>query len=190
MHEIFGVLAGIFSLIGYGLYILAMLRGETKPSKTTWWIWVPLVVTLFFSAKASGAEETLWVAKSEMVGITAIALLSLKFGKKEREKGEWFCILGSAVSLMILWVFKAPAVALIAALATDSFALWPTIQKTIRNPEEEDRTAWVFTQTANLFNLFAISTLAFGDIVYPVWLFALDGIIIWFLFSPKKRKVV
>lgn len=184
------MLAGILALVGYALYIWAIVKpgGETKPSKTTWWIWVPLVVTLFYSAEASGAKETLWVAKAEVVGIISIALLSLKFGKKEREKGEWFCIAGSAASLLILW-FGAPAFALFAALATDSFALRPTIQKTIRNPKEEDRLAWVFTQTANLFNLFAISSLSFGDIVYPIWLFILDGIVLWLIIFPKGKEV-
>ena len=188
VQEIIGKFAGILALVGYALYIWAILRGETKPSKTTWWIWTPVVITLFFSAEASGAKETLWVARAEVVGIISIALLSLRFGSDEKQKGEWFCIVGSAISLLILW-FGAPALALFAALATDSFALWPTIQKTIRNPREEDRLAWVFTQTANLFNLFAISTLSFGDVMYPIWLFVLDGIVLWLIIFPKGKEV-
>lgn len=183
-----GVLAGIFSQLGYGRYIWAMFKSGTKPSKTTWWIWSPVVFALYFSADASGARETLWVARSEVLGIITVALLSLKFGTKEREKGEWLCILGSAVSLIVLWAFKAPAVALGVALITDSFALWPTIQKTMKHPEEEDRLAWTLTQTANLFNIFAISTMTFGDIVYPIWLFVLDGIVLWLLFFPKGKR--
>ena len=190
IHGICGIIAGALSLFGYGLYVIAILKGNTKPSKTTWWIWIPLAITLLFSAEASGAKATMWVAKSEVIGIIAIALLSLKFGKKEKEKGEWVCISGSAVSLLILWIFKAPSIALFAALTTDSLALWPTIQKTINNPEEEDCLAWLFTQTANLFNLFAISTMAFGDIVYPVWLFVLDGTVLWLLIFPKIKKGV
>lgn len=183
MSEKIGMIAGVLSLTGYALYIRAVLKGNTKPSRTTWWIWSPLAITLFFSAEASGAAETLWVAKSEVLGIITIALISLKFGKKEREKGEWFCIIGSTVSIAMLWIFKAPEIALVLALITDSLALWPTIQKTKRYPEEEDAVAWSFTQSANIFNLFAISTFNFGEIVYPVWLFVLDGIVLWYIFK-------
>jgi len=188
LQEIFGKVAGIFSLLGYGFYILSIFRGETKPSRTTWWIWSPLAVTLYFSAEAAGAKETLWVARSEVIGIITIALLSIRYGKKQKEVGENFCILGSVVSLIVLWVFKRPDVALIAALTTDTFALWPTIQKTRKHPKEEDKFAWTLTQTGNFINLFAIRQMTFGEIVYPVWLFVLDGVLLWFLFFPKRKE--
>jgi hypothetical protein len=188
VQELLGMLAGIISLFAYGLYIRAILKGGTKPSRTTWWIMSVLAFSVYFSAEASGARFTLWVARGEVVGITATALLLIKYGSREREKNEGVCIAGSVISLLILW-FGAPAFALFAALATDSFALWPTIQKTARNPKEEDRLAWVFTQIANLFNLFAISSLSFGDIAYPVWLFVLDGIVLWLIIFPKGKEV-
>jgi hypothetical protein len=187
VQEYVGMLAGIISLFAYSLYIRAILKGGTKPSRTTWWIMSVLAFSVYFSAEASGAKFTLWVARGEVVGITITALLLIKYGSREREKGEVFCIIGAIVSMIILWVFQAPIVALVASLATDSFALWPTIQKTIRNPKEEDRLAWVFTQTANLFNLFAISSLSFGDVIYPIWLFILDGIVLWLIIFPKGK---
>lgn len=164
-----------------------MLVGKTKPSRTTWWIFFSLVVTVYLSAEASGARNTLWVARSEILGIAGIAILSLWYGKKEREKGEWVCILGSAVSLIILWVVKAPEVALVTSLVTDVFALWPTIQKSIKHPEEEDRFAWILTQCANALNVCAIGKWSFGEVIYPVWLFVLDGVLLYFLLFPRKR---
>lgn len=185
MSESFGYIAGTFSALGYLLYILAILKGTTKPSRTTWWIWTPIAVTLYLSADASGAKETLWVALSEVIGITLIAVLSIKFGESSREEGEAYCIIGSAISLVILvWM---PGAALVVSLITDSFALWPTIKKSMVNPEHEDLAAWSVTQTGNFFNLLAISSVQFGDVVYPVWLFVLDGILLYVLIFRKRR---
>ena len=184
---LFGKVAGLFSLFGYLVYIKAIVWDKTtRPSKTTWFILSPLAFIVYTSAKSAGANETLWVGVTQITGVVTIALLSLKYGESNREKGENLCILGSVISLSIV-IFKQSEVALVASLLTESFALWPTIQKSARDPKSEDLFAWLLTQTGNLFNLFAISNGAFGDITYPVWLFILDGVVVYLLI--RKRKI-
>lgn len=185
MHYAFGVLAGFFSFSAYVLYIKSILEGKTKPSRTTWSIFAGVAIVLATSYKASGAESTMWVAISEVFGICAIALLSLKYGDGGREKTDIICLAGTVVSIVLWWWFNSPTVGLVASLTVDSLAIYPTIEKSWHKPETEDRFAWLLTQVGNLLNLFAIDKLTFGVTVYPIWLFILDGVVVYALYRKR-----
>ena len=182
--ETFGIVAGIFSFSAYVFYIFSILKGYTKPSRSTWFIWAIIGIILAITYKSSGAEDTIWVAVSEAVAPTIIALLSIKYGIGGSQRIDIFAFVGSAFSLFLWWYFGSPVVALTTQLAIDFFAAIPTIKKSWIKPKEEDRFAWTLTQTGNLFNLFAIDKLTFGVIVYPVYTFIIDGVIAVLLYNP------
>ncbi len=181
----FGIIAGIFSFCAYLFYIVAILKGTTKPSRSTWIIWSVIGIILAFSYKASGAENTIWVAVSEAIAPTIIALLSIKYGVGGTDKIDIVCFLGSLFSLLLWWIFGSPIIALVSNLIIDFFAAIPTIHKSWLNSKGEDKFAWSMTQTGNLFNLFAIDKLTFAVLVYPIYTFIIDGVIMGILY--KKR---
>ena len=183
---IFGIIAGILSFSAYIFYIFAILRGETKPSRATWFIWAVIGIILAFSYRASGAEDTVWVAVSEAIAPTIIALLAIKYGVGGTDKTDVLSFVGSLFSLVLWYIFDSAVVALVTNLAIDFFAALPTIKKTWTNPEHEDRFAWILTQTGNLINLFAIDKPIFAVIIYPAYTFIIDGIITGLLFRKKK----
>lgn len=185
---IFGIAAGIFSFSAYIFYIIAIVKGTTKPSRITWIIWAVIGIILAFSYKASGAEDTIWVAVSESIGPTIIALLALKYGVGGTDRIDVFCFSASLFSLILWWWFDSPVVALVTNLAIDFFAALPTIQKSWHAPHEEDRFAWTLTQTGNLSNLFAIDKLTFSVLIYPIYTFIIDGVITGIIYLKKSVK--
>ncbi len=186
----FGIIAGILSFSAYLFYITAILKRQTKPSRATWFIWAVMGIILAVSYRASGAEDTIWVAVSEAVAPTIIALLAIKYGVGGAEKTDIICFFGSLFSLFLWWLFGSPVVALVANLTIDFFAAVPTIKKSWKRPGEEDKFAWSLTQTGNLFNLFAIDKMLFGVIIYPVYTFIIDGIITGLLYKPIFKKKI
>lgn len=186
--EIFGIVAGIFSFSAYIIYIVAILKGYTKPSRASWFIWSVVGIILAVSYKASGAENTIWVAVSEAIAPTIIALLAIKYGAGGAQPIDIFAFVGTTFSLFLWWYFGSPVVALVTNLAIDFCAAIPTIKKSLYNPKQEDRFAWTLTQTGNIFNLFAIDKLIFSVIIYPVYLFIIDGIITALLYKPLFKK--
>lgn len=183
---IFGVIAGIFSFSAYLFYIVAIFKGQTKPSRATWFIWAVEGIILAIVYRASGAEDTIWVAVSEAIAPTIIALLAIKYGTGGAEKTDIVCFIGSILSLFLWWFFGSPVIALVANLAIDFFGAMPTIKKSLSKPQEEDRFAWSLTQTGNLFNLFAIDKFLFAVIIYPIYTFIIDGVITGLLFRKIK----
>lgn len=185
---VFGIAAGIFSFSAYIFYIIAIVKGYTKPSRATWFIWGAVGIILAISYWASGAEDTIWVAVSEAIAPVIIGLLAIKYGHGGAETVDIFAFSGALLSLVLWWYFGSPIIALVMNLAIDFFAAMPTVVKSWHKPEEEDKFAWTLTQTGNLFNLFAIDKLIFGVIVYPVYTFIIDGIITALLYKPLLKK--
>lgn len=185
---ILGIVAGIFSFSAYLFYIVAILKGKTKPSRSTWFIWAFIGIVLAISYKASGAEDTIWVAVSEAIAPTIIAILAMKYGTGGTDKIDIIAFSGAILSLFLWWYFGSPVVALVTNLAIDFFAALPTIKKVWVKPKEEDRLAWSLTQTGNLFNLFAIDIFTFSIIIYPIYTFIIDGVITGLLYRPSLKN--
>lgn len=187
-----GILAGIIAFLAYVIYIKSILKGETKPNRATWWIWTFMGLITGVSYYFSGAEATLWVAVSEFLGPLTIALLSLKYGiGGVKDKINIICLSGAVFSIILWIIFKNPVVALVTNLLVDIFAVIPTIKHIRQKPKDESLSAWIVTWTADCVNLFAIDKFIFGVIVYPVYMFVVDGFLMSTIaFYRKKLKKV
>ena len=109
---VIGGVAGVVSLVAFIPYIIAVLMGETKPNRASWWIWAVVGFMLGASYYSSGASHTIWVPISYIIGPFAIAILSLKHGEGGWTPFDRSCLLGAGVSLILWWIFSQPIVAL------------------------------------------------------------------------------
>ncbi|MEI6022611.1 MAG: hypothetical protein WCQ32_02100 [bacterium] len=187
-----GIIAGIISSLAYIVYIYSILKGESKPSRVTWWVWTFMGLILAISYYFSGARNTIWSPIVEFIGPLIIALLSITYGEGGvEEKSDVICFFGGIVSIILWIVFKSPIVALVTSLFSDMFAIIPTIKKSYLRPQDENIWAWFGTGIADTTNLFAAERMSFGILVYPAYMVAVDFIVVLVLFvSKKKRKTM
>ncbi len=187
LRMILGIFAGSIAFIAYIVYIISTLRGKTKPNRATWWIWAFMGLILALSYKLSGANNTVWVPYVEFLGPFIIALLSIKYGEGGlKNKIDIICLIGAIASIILWIIFNNPVVALVTNLAIDSFALIPTIKKSYLRPEGEDFWAWFGTGIADSLNMLAVEKFSFAILLYPIYMFVSDFIIIVILFFRKK----
>lgn len=184
-----GIIAGIIAFSAYIVYIVSILKGKSKPSRATWWIWSFMGLVLAVSYYFSGAENTIWVPIVEFIGPLSIAILSIKYGEGGLEdKTDLLCMFGAFVSILVWIISNNPVLALVTNLFIDTFALVPTIKKTYLRPEGEDFWAWFGTGVADTMNLFAIERFTFGIMVYPIYMLVSDLIIIVLIIIGNNRK--
>ncbi|MEI8339718.1 MAG: hypothetical protein WCF94_03570 [bacterium] len=189
VKSVLGIVAGVIAFIAYIIYVIAILKGESKPNRATWFIWTFVGLILAASYYYSGAGNTIWVPFMEFIGPLIVALLSIKYGEGGlTDKTDLICLFGAVASLILWGVFDSPVVALITNLAVDAFALIPTIKKSYLRPEGEDFWAWFGTGTADTMNLFAIERFTFGVMAYPIYMLALDLVIILLLSRGKIKS--
>jgi len=184
-----GLIAGCVSAIAFLPYLISILKGKTKPSIVTWWIWSVLGILLFFSYKAGGATETLFVPFVYMLTPLATAILSLKYGNKGWSKFDLYCLIGAATSTVIWFISGSPTIALVLYLFIDLFGLMPTIRKTFYQPEQENSLAWLLMVVANFLNILAITKMKFSILIYPLYLLISGGIILILTLRKSKRVV-
>ena len=180
-----GWIAGVLSFLAFLPYIVAILRGQTRPNRATWWIWTTAGLVLGASYHFSGAETTIWVPVSYIVGPLVTALLSIRYGEGGSTPLDRGCFAGAGAGLLFWWWFNSPVVALVMTLGVDFAGAVPTIKKAYLAPHTEDRLAWALFIAGNAFNLLAVDRWEFAIAIYPVYMFLASGTIAALVLRPR-----
>lgn len=169
-QEILGAIAFVISLWGTFVYILSILKGDTKPHLYTWLVFSILTCIAFIAQLSDNAGPGAW-----MVGVTALsciatALLSIKFGEKTRTKSDKIALIAS-LSAIIPWLMtKDPLLSVIMVSLIDVIAMFPTIRKSWNKPYQENLPSyWIF----NLKSIIALFALTNFSIVTSLFLIAI-----------------
>lgn len=184
-----GKLAGVVSLAAFVPYAFAIIKGTTKPHRATWIIWTLVGFMLAASYYASGAKDTIWVSISFVLGPLLILVLSIKYGKGGWEPLDRVCLFGVLASLVLWWISGSALAALLINIFIDFLGAIPTIKKVYLKPETEDRFAWTLFLVGSVANLSAIEVWTFVIYVYPVYMIALDVIVMTLIFNRRNRAL-
>lgn len=185
MHDLVGKVAGILAVLAYVPYITSIVRGKTKPERATWVIWTMVGVLALASYRASGAEQTIWLAVAYAACPFVVVVLSLWYGQGGWTRLDQTCLLLVIASLVIWWLLSSALSALLIHLTIDFLGLVPTIKKVYFQPESESRAAWTISSLGCLVNLFAIDQLSFAIIVHPVYHFVGGLSVLSLLWWPR-----
>lgn len=184
--ELIGIVAGIISLIAYTPYIYSIFQHETKPSRSSWWIWSFIGLIILISYYYAGARNTIWIPVVFFICPFIIALLSLRFGEGSGLTAlDKICILGTAISLIPWIIFKSASMTLFLNIFTDFLGFLPTIHKTFLNPLHENKTTWILFFFGSILNVAAVESFSVQILVYPLYMLALDVVILALLFRKS-----
>jgi len=185
---LFGIAAGILSLTAYPIYVRDILRGNTKPSRVTWWILTLSNLLLTASYYVSGARDTIWIPISYSIGFLLIAILSIKYGEGGWTILDYACLAGALASALAWVFFNSAEIALYMIIIVDFFGLMPTIYKSYLRPLTENKTAWVLATAASLLNIFAIESWTLAISTYPIYILITNALVAYFLISPRGER--
>ena len=166
---IFGVTAGVISLLAIIPYISSILQGRTKPNRISWLIWSFAATSLAFSYYYSGATTTVWLAVSGAVMAVSVFILSLKYGVGGYGILDIFCLLGSILGLIVWACTKNPTAALYINILVDLLAFLPTVKKTWLYPTSESRLSWNLATLANACNVLALTRWELRIVLFPIY---------------------
>lgn len=190
MLESYAQLAGwlSFSLVSLSeiLYVRAIFRGTTRPSRSTFWVWTLVQALSAASYFASGGGAAALLPLSYAIWFFVIAVLSVRYGDHAWTRLDTGVLVGAFVSAGAWWASGSSELGLIFLMLTDFAGAIPTILKSRHCPEHEDRTAWILTLVANLVDLPAVGARTVLNLVYPLYLFAVNSTIVYFLVQPRK----
>lgn len=172
-----GKVAGLLCVLAFFPYIIAIIRGEIRPNRVSWWIWSALSALIAASYHSAGASNTLIVALIDVPCVLIIAILSIRYGERGKNPFNGYCVAGAIMGIGMWALSGSPSVTLSFLLFSDLMASMPTIWNSYKRPCQEDIFAWLMTLAGNILNLFAIERWVFSIAVYPVFQCLIVGII-------------
>jgi hypothetical protein len=190
IQGVIGIFAGLLAFSAIPIYIVDILRGNTKPSRVTWWVLALLNVVITASYFVSGARDTIWIPFAYAVGYVFVAVLSLKYGEGTWGRTDIICLLFALISIGSWWLFRSAYVALGMLIVADFIALVPTFYKAYVRPWTESKLSWGIATGASLLNLFALESWAAHLSLYPLYILITNAVIfVCIFFSNHLRRV-
>lgn len=176
-----GIIAGVISFLAHPLYIVAVLKRQTVPHIVTWVLSAFLAGISVFMYHEAGSEETIYVPLGDFIGLTIIAALAWKYGRRGNFTWlDWTCLAGGIAGIALFLIAENPFLAFLATLTAEVLAIIPTMAKTYFSPQEEDFLAWTLTILGNTINFFALSWSNHTELIYVWTIFVADGLV-WLL---------
>lgn len=183
-----GWTAGILGLAAFIPYIAAIIRGDTRPNRATWLIWMTVGVAAGGSYYAGGAVDTIWVAVSFIAGPLIIVIISIKRGEGGWTWTDRACLFTAGASVFLWWLSGSALLGLCTSLVADLMGAYPTIIKAYHRPDGEDRSSWTIWAIAGAINLAAIDDWgSFTILIYPIYMFLCAGTIAALLWLRGAR---
>ena len=169
MNEILIVLSTLLVLTSPIVYIHSIIKGETRPHRTT--RLVLMIITVLSTAalwEAKGAA--FWLAFASAIQGTLIFILSIKKGIGGWSKIDVVCLL-IALAGIILWQTSGePGIALLASIVADYVGMVPALIKTYKLPHTEDWRFFAMDTVAGILTIIATTTFTAYTLSYPIYM--------------------
>lgn len=175
IQALMSVVAAVLGVISFIPYFYSIIRGETKPHRTTYGIWSFIGTVEVISYVASGARATVLLPLVYLIGEVVIFVLSFKRGMGGTHKLDMLCLIAAVAGVVGWAVTSNPHVALYLSIFASLCGFLPTVKKTYLLPGTESALSWSIAAIAATLNLLAVPHLELYLVSYPLYTFIFDG---------------
>ena len=170
LDERFVILGFVLNALGSLSYFFAVLRGQAKPNKVTWFLWgvFPLVAGLAQISQGVGLS----VLTTFSAAFASFIVLAAAFFNK---KAYWklgvldFICGGLALLGALLWqLTDRPNLAIVFAVLADFIAGFPTVVKAYKAPDTESPWTFLLGLINYVLCLLTLTTWDFAHLAFPV----------------------
>jgi hypothetical protein len=186
--ELIGYLSGVFAVFFYAGIVRSILRGISKPSRTTWIIWGINDLLIFCASYFVGARNTLWVPLVYTIGSLVCLVLSIHNDPKPISLLDRCCL---ALSLLAwaLWAATSSAfLALVLGVAVNTLGGVPTWHRVWDDQRSEHWAPWAFVLAAAAAQLIAVERFTFALVLFPFDSLLVSGMVILLTLYPRREE--
>ncbi len=187
IQTIFGYLALGLSLGGLLPYIIDTLRGNTKPARISWFVWMLLGLVYVYTAVVENGAVVFTLA--QLIGPTAIFILSLKYGVGGKDKVDIAMLMLALIAIVLLLLTEDTLASLLLAIFADGIAILVTIKKLLKDRSSESRLSWSILAISSVFALMSLEVFNFETMALPIFLITVSVVIVA-ISKPAKTQAV
>lgn len=189
MQQMVLVVGAVLPLVSSWVYIASILRGNTKPQRTTKFLMSLITGMSFFALMASGDVSGVWLALTSFVQSLVIFYLSLRWGLGGKDWLDIACVV-LCVAGVVVWLSAGePIIGLIAAIVADFIAIIPALVKTWRLPHTETHWFYTLDGLAGLLIMIAGPHSVFS-LAYPAYILLANAIFVVAILRPQGPGII
>lgn len=189
MAELFGLLSGIIAVYASIPYILDIIKGNTKPQRAAWVIFVTLSAISFFAQLAAGATNSLWFPLVLLIQAVIIFGLSFKYGMGGFSKFDLASLFMAAIILIIWWLTSSAELAIICGVVVNTIGKILVGAKVYNHPNTEYLPTWAWSVVASVFSILAVGSFDWILILTPLQNAITVGMIALLIVYRRKAVV-
>jgi len=168
----FVIFASLFNLVGSAVYAYKTFKGETKPNRVTWLLWMLVPMIAFFAELQEGVG--LQALMTFMIGFGPLIVFIASFLNKQSywqiSKLDWVCGILSVVALLAWKVSGHGDIAIGFSVLADALAGLPTLIKSLKNPQSEHYAPYLASAISAGITLLTISNWTFAYYAFPAYI--------------------
>ena len=178
----------LLSFAATGIYIVDIVRGNTKPHFYTYLVWSIVTMIAFFGSLAAGGGYGAWV-----IGITGfltivVMLLSLKYGTKDIKPIDTYFLIAACVAILPWLVLKDPLWSVILAVIIDALGYFPTIRKTWKAPRSEIFSPWILGSVKAALALVTLQSFNLTTILFPAEILIMNTVVAYIILARRSVR--
>jgi hypothetical protein len=185
---VFGVLAGILSVLDAVPYARDVIRRTTRPQRATWFIWSMLAIVALASQLADGAAWSIVMVATQAMVTTVVFLLSIRHGEGGLSTLDLTVVAIAALGVLGWFAFSTPVIATACVVFADTLGVALMLPKTWREPSSETLTTYVLASAAGLLSALAVAELDVSLLLYPLYFFVANGLIASIIVLRSERE--
>ncbi len=180
------VISSALGFIGPVIYAISILKGKSKPHRTTRLVLFLIGALGVFSFFLTKDYANLWLFSFLSLGNLILFVLSFKYGMGGWSRSDIICLLIALVGIVVWQTTKNPLMALYASVLADATGMIPALIKTYKYPKTE---IWLFyfcDLLASILIIIAHKDISFNQFLYPLYLIIVNVMMIVFILRPKR----
>lgn len=158
----------ILVFVGYGPYIVDILKKRTVPHAFTFLIWSIASWITWALQVYGGAGAGAWITFFVSSVCVFIFLLSLKYGEKHITILDLVFLILALLSLFLWLVVHQPLLSIILVVLTDILGFGPTVRKSWNKPHSETLFTWQVAAARHALGILALEHFNIYTMLYPV----------------------
>ena len=177
----------LISATNTGYYIYSIFKKGVKPHLFTWLIWSLITAIAAAGQYAGGAGFGFLVIAWYSFATGVIALLSLFYGEKNIARSDYIALL-FCLSAIVLWLITdTPLYSVIIVSIIDFVAIYPTIRKAYKEPNEENLFSFLIFGGTTALSIFALSQYNILTLLYPITIILADYSLAFIVIMQRKK---
>lgn len=162
------VISVILVFVGYGPYIVDILKKKTTPHTFTFLVWSIASWITWGLQVYGGAGKGAWITFAVSSICVFIFLLSIKYGEKKITVLDVVFLVLALLSLFFWLVVHQPLLSVILVVLTDILGFGPTVRKSWNKPHSETLFTWQVAAGRHALGILALEQFNVYTLLYPV----------------------